>query len=197
MLFVACRVKTEEKKTNGCIVWWIFDCLLLSDLLSSHLSLALLPIACRDHIYTVDTDTANSDEIFFSKVSQTPVSLRTCCTQHAVSDSVTLITWLLVPLCVFVCTWVYACACQQSYSLAHRCVPAVLTALTLLRRLSNQSASKLPASSTLISGTAGWSDVYVTEAEKTIEEVREWEEVKCAVKREGKRDTNEGHVKWD
>lgn len=49
-------------------------------------------------------------------------------------------------------------------------VPAVLAALTLLRRLSNQSASKPPASSTLISRTA------VTEAEGTVEEVREEEE---------------------
>lgn len=73
----------------------------------------------------------------------------------------------------FVCTWVYACACQQSYSLAHRCAPAVHPAPTLLRRLSNQSASKPPASSTLISGTAGRTDGCLTEAERTVEEVRE------------------------
>lgn len=121
----------------------------------------------------MDTDAANSDEVFFSKVSQMPVSLRTCCPRRTVSDSVALITCLRVPLCVFLCTWVYACACQQSYSLAHQCAPAVLPALTLLRRLSNQSASKPPASSTLISGTAGRTDGCLTEAERTVEEVRE------------------------
>lgn len=45
----------------------------MSDLyLLIFLSLSASPsIARRDHIYTVDTDTANSDEIFFSKVSET------------------------------------------------------------------------------------------------------------------------------
>lgn len=36
----------------------------------------------RDHIYTVDTDTANGDEIFFSKVSETSASLRTSCSRQ-------------------------------------------------------------------------------------------------------------------
>lgn len=67
--------------------------------LSSSLPLFLSgSIAHRDHIYTVDTETANSDEIFFSKVSEMSVTLRTCCSQCAVIDNVTLITW-----CVTVC----------------------------------------------------------------------------------------------
>lgn len=54
-------------------------------------------------------------------------------------------------------------------------VPAVLAALTLLRRLSNQSASEPPASSAVISRTAGRSEGCVTEAEGTVQEVREEE----------------------
>lgn len=67
-------------------------------------------VALRDHIYTVDADTANGDEIFFSKVSQTPVSSRTRCPRRAVTDSVILITCrpsAAVRTCE--CTWVDAC----------------------------------------------------------------------------------------
>lgn len=63
------------------IVCWVFDCPSLSDLLTPHLSFCFflhLVVADRDHIYTVDTETANGDEIFFSKVSKTSGSLRVC-----------------------------------------------------------------------------------------------------------------------
>lgn len=70
-------------------------------------------------------------------------------------------------------------------------VPAVLAALTLLRRLSNQSASEPPASSTLISRTAGRSDGCVTEAEGTAQEVREGEEGKWVEKDEQQKERRE------
>lgn len=76
----------------------------------------------------------------------------------------------------------------------------MLAVLTPLRRLSNQSASKTPASSTLISGAAGRSDGCVTEAKRTVEEVREEEEGKWieedgSGKKEGKKGQKRGNSK--
>lgn len=118
-LFAACRGKGR----NRCIylfLWKFCFCLLtvwplnVSSLSLLSLNLLLPPaIAGRDHIYTVDADTANGDEIFFTKVSETSDSLRMVCSQRVAIDSITPIT----SLCVW--TWAYAClrarACWYTY----------------------------------------------------------------------------------
>lgn len=72
-------------------------------------------------------------------------------------------------------------------SLTHplkRCELGVLAMVTPLRRLSNQSASKTPASSTLISGTVLGLMGVLTEAERTGEEV--WEGSRRRRRRRGR-----------
>lgn len=120
----------------------------------------------------MDADTANGDEIFFSKVSQTPVSSRTRCPRRAVTDSVILITCRpSAAMRTCECTWVDACglpALLPARLPACQCAPAVLGALTLLRRLSNQSASEPPASSPPIGRAAGRCEGCETDAEETV-----------------------------
>lgn len=83
------------------------------------------------------------------------------------------------------------------------CAPAVLAAPTLLRRLSNQSASEPPASSALISRAAGRCDGCATVAEETVggseegkwiegdEQQEEEEEREERKSEQGKDDTND------
>lgn len=124
-LFAACRGKTEreEKKWVYCLL--NFDCLLLSDLFSSLPLLSpnlflpsslAFPQSLAGIIYTQWTQTLPTVKRYFSVrwVRRLPLW---GCVVLCVIDSVTSL-WL--QQCVRMCMWVHLCACQQSYSPAHR-----------------------------------------------------------------------------
>lgn len=93
-------------------------------------------ITCRDHIYTVDTDTANSEEIFFSKVSETSASLRMRCSLRDWQCNLTL----TATVCTYVHVGVFVCL--PAVLLTRSPIgPGAFAMVTLLRRLFNQSAS--------------------------------------------------------
>lgn len=163
----------------------------------SLLSVNLLPLLAGI-TYTPWTQTLPTlMRSFSARWVKTPVPLRTRCPLRTVSDNLTLINLALnAAVCSCVHVDVYMCLpAVPTHSLTG--VPAVLAALTPLRRLSNQSASEPPASSTLISKTAGRSDGCVTEAEGTAQEVREgWGGGSGWKKMSSKRKGGKGEMRW-